>query len=302
MSEMLPSEDTVRVTYETLAEEIPELGQKLPLNRVLLRLNSLGREVLRKEIEKVRGGASELKRLLSTGDPRDEAKAIYCIIATAAETSGKEKQMQQDTNAEEETLEALLSQIDPLEEESSEEKIPSIAKDTSAKVESFSERSLTEDDSTNKDSLAEESLPADTMKIESQPADSMPIEAQENEHARYRRIIQALKSTVVRLCRERDKLRKLATERPGYISEAMIDTMLRAISGLGEVFTPAEVHTTYIKSKGKQVKKGTVTRAIRELSMQGYIEHVRLGGKVVRGYYRLTRKGRKRLARQSRGK
>ncbi len=289
----IPSEDDVRRTYERLAKEIPELRERLPVDRVLLRLNTLSREILESKIQKTRGGSSELRRLLSSGDPRDEALAIYCIIATAAETPEKEKEKQQD--AEEESLEDLLSQIDPLEEDAESregisEPVESPTKQEPPLVESPAEESSAE--------VAEEESHSAEVSRESEPADGVCAGC--TRLARSSHIIQALKSTVVRLCRERDMLRKSGYRKP--VSEEMINTMLRAISKLGEVFTPAEVHAAYVDIRGKNVKKGTVTRAVRELRILGYIEHVRLGDREIRGYYRLTEKGRERLGRLLKGK
>lgn len=278
----------VLAVYDALAEKYLEILKRLPRDRVTLRMEfmekgsgSINSEHILEKALKEQGGEEILSELLTSDDPQSPSKILDCIIRLTHQgwnlpKGGSEEALTEDNSEEEEDssegIGSLLNQIDPVE----------------AEEKSDNEKRLQEEDMSN---LLEGIDSVNEQPQNPPPINREPSQAEEKNTVDYEKIITTLKKTVVKLCEERDNLRK-ETRKPYTITiPEELDNSLREIAiELGKnntPFTPAELKRVYNGAYDKKINRGTIGKVFHYWLTVGFVKRLIVNEKAVRGYYLL---------------
>ena len=255
-----------------------------------------------KKALKDRGGEEILSKLVTSDDPQSPSKVLECIIRLTHQgwnlpRGVSEEDMTEGNSEEEENssedIDSLLNKIEPVEVEEKGDK----------------EEKLQEEDMFNLlegiDSVDEQ--PQNPSPINRRPELSQVSQEEEAEEENiveerfgtdensipkdYERIIASLKQTVVKLCEERDNLRKERQKLYIGIPEEL-DSSLREIAiELGKnntPFSPAELKKVYNGAYDKTIGRGAIGRVFQNWLSVGFVKRLTVNNKAVRGYYLLV--------------
>ncbi len=276
---------TVLAVYDALAEKYPEILNRLPRDRVALRMEfmekgSINSEHILEKALKEQGGEEVLSDLLASDDPLSPSKIFDSIIRLTHQgwnLPGKGSEEGLTEGNSEENINSLLNNIEPVEAEEKSDK----------------EERLEEEDMSNLldgiDPVDEQ--PQNPLPVKREPE---PSQAEGKNTVDYEKIVAALKNTVVKLCEERYNLRKERKKLCINIPEELDNSLREIAIKLGKnntPFPPAELKKVYNRAYERNISRGAIGRVIQYWLTVGFVKRLIINEKAVRGYYLLVSHG-----------